>query len=434
MSVSDATATRTAPTRRDVRLWITGTSVSLFGDAALWIALGIWVHDLTGSNGAAGLAFAAYVVPRLGAPFLGLVVDRYRRRPLIALLNLLLAGWVSLAFLVQDRNQVWLLYLVLFGVGLGVGMHNAAGSALLTNLVHPDQLGRTNALLRTVQEGGMLVSPAIGSRLYVWAGPRAVAGLEAVTFLVCCLCVLAVRVDEPRPEPPSGSIGRELVAGVQHLARTPRLRAVSIAMGGGLLGFGFIETVIYAVADQGLHRAAAFVGWLTAAKGLGSVLGGVLGMRVLKRLGPGRESALTVRGLSLMAAGCAILVLPGVVLALLGVFVIGLGIPGAVVGLYTSMQRYSPAHLQGRVSAAASMLATTPQVLAVATSAALIASVDYRVLLGVMVLLISVSAAYLAVRSQSFPDTGESALATPVQELDPELSPELGPELDPEGA
>ncbi|WP_441251759.1 MFS transporter [Kitasatospora sp. McL0602] len=408
--MSDAAPART-PRKRDVRLWITGTSVSLFGDAALWIALGVWVHDLTGSNGAAGLAFAAYVVPRLGAPFLGLIVDRFRRRSLIALLNFVLSGWVCLAFLVHDQHQVWLLYLVLFGVGLGVGMHNAAGSALLTSLVHPDELGRTNALLRTVQEGGMLVSPAVGSALYVAAGPRAVAGLEAVTFLVCCLCVLAVRVDEPKPEPPSGTIARELAAGVMHLVRTPRLRAVSVAMGGGLLGFGFIETVIYAVADQGLHRPAAFVGALTVGKGVGSVIGGIIGMRVLKRLGNGRESMLTVYGLSLMAAGCAILMLPGVVLAMVGVFVIGLGIPGAVVGLYTSMQRYSPAHLQGRVASAASMLATTPQVLAVATSAALIATVDYRVLLGVQVVLIALSAGYLAVRARSFPDTGESALA-----------------------
>ncbi|MER5638846.1 MFS transporter [Kitasatospora sp. NPDC002227] len=421
LSVSDAASTR-KPGKRDVRLWITGTSVSLFGDAALWIALGVWVHDLTGSNGAAGLAFAAYVIPRLGAPFLGLVVDRFRRRPLIALLNFVLAGWVSLAFLVHDKQQVWLLYLVLFGVGLGVGMHNAAGSALLTSLVHPDELGRTNALLRTVQEGGMLVSPAVGSALYVWAGPRAVAGLEAVTFLVCSLCVLAVRVDEPRPEPPSGTIGRELVAGVQHLVRTPRLRSVSVAMGGGLLGFGFIETVIYAVADQGLHKAAAFVGVLTVGKGIGSVLGGILGMRVLKKLGNGREAMLTVYGLALMALGCAILMLPGVVLAMVGVFVIGLGIPGAVVGLYTSMQRYSPANLQGRVASAASMLATTPQVLAVATSAALIASVDYRVLLAVMVALIASSASYLALRARSFPDTGESALGGPAPALETETS------------
>ncbi|MFK0169601.1 MFS transporter [Streptomyces sp. NPDC090306] len=388
--------------RRDVRLWIGGTSVSIFGDAALWIAVGVWVKDLTGSNGAAGLAFAAYVMPRLGAPFLGLVVDRFRRRPLIVLLNLVLSVWVLLALFVHDEGGVWLLYLVLFGIGLGVGMHNAAGSALLTNLVHKDELGRANALLRTMQEGGMLVAPAVGAFLYLRLGAHVVAVTESVTFLVCALCVFAVRVEEPDPEPPTGSRTEALAAGVRHLAATPRLRAVCLTMAGGLLGFGFIETVIYAVADQGLHRSAAFVGVLTVAKGAGSVAGGVLATRLLKHLAPGEEALLTVFGLSLMAAGVALLILPGVALALTGVVVIGLGIPGAVVGLYTSVQRYSPANLQGRVAAATSMLATTPQVLAVFTSAVLVAHVDFRVLLAVMVVLIGSSASYLAVRRRSF--------------------------------
>jgi predicted MFS family arabinose efflux permease len=398
---SEASQART-PGKRDVRLWIAGTSVSLFGDAALWIALGIWMKDLTDSDGAAGLAFAAYVVPRLGAPFLGLVVDRYRRRPLIALINFVLAGWVCLAFLVQDKDQAWLLYLVLFGIGLGVGMHNAAGSALLTRLVPPDDLGTTNALMRTLQEGGMLVAPAVGTLLYTMVGARAVAALEVVTFLLCAVCVLAVRVDEPEPQRPEGRLRQELLAGVRHLARTPRLRAVSVAMGFGLLGFGFIETLIYAVADEGLHRSATFVGVLTVTKGVGSVLGGVAGGRVLKRVGPGREALLTVLGLGTMGLGCALLILPGVAVALAGVFVIGLGIPGAVVGLYTSVQRNSPDGLQGRVASAASMLATAPQVLAVATSAALIAAVDYRVLLGVMVVLIVSSSCYLGLRVRTF--------------------------------
>ncbi|WP_369258319.1 MFS transporter [Streptomyces sp. R35] len=412
MRTESETPAARKPGKRDVRLWIAGTSVSLFGDAALWIALGVWMKDLTGSNGMAGLAFAAYVVPRLGAPFLGLVVDRFRRRPLIALLNFVLAGWVCLAFLVHDEQQAWLLYLVLFGIGLGVGMHNAAGSALLTNLVHADDLGRTNALLRTVQEAGMLAAPAIGSLLYVSFGPRLVAGVEVVTFLICAFSVLAVRVDEPAPKPPEGTLPQELLAGMRHLARTPRLRAVSIAMGGGLLGFGFIETVIYAVADQGLHRSAAFVGVLTVAKGIGSVLGGLAGMRVLKRVGPGREGLLTVCGLSMMALGCAILVLPGIVAALAGVFTMGLGTPGAVVGLYTSVQRNSPANLQGRVASVASMLATAPQVLSVATGAALIATVDYRILLVVMVALIGTSACYLALRVRGFEHAEQARPAT----------------------
>lgn len=389
--------------RRNVILWITGTSASIFGDAALWIALGIWIKDLTGSDGAAGLAFMAYVLPRFAAPFLGLVVDRFRRRPLIILLNVMLAVWVTTAFLVHGNDDIWLLYVLLFGVGLGVGIHNAAGSALLTLLVPRDGLGRANAMMRTAQEAGMLAAPAVGAALYVAIGPHSIIAVESVTFLVCAACVWRVRVTEPIPPPAEGGLVAEVLAGIRHLVRTPRLRAVSLAMGGALLGFGFIETLIYTITDQGLHRPAAFVGVLTFAKSVGSVAGGALGIRVLRRFGPGNEARLTVFGLTLMAAGCGLLILPGLPAALAGVFVVGLGAPGAVVGLYTSVQHFSPPHLQGRVAAAASMFATTPQVVAVALSTVLVVRLNFHLILAGMVVLIGCSAGYLTIRLAAAP-------------------------------
>src|SRR4051794_23804748 len=88
-------------TWRDEILWIAGASISLFGDAALWLAFGIWVKDLTQSNGAAGLAIFAYLLPAVFAPLTGLLADRVRRRTLIVVSDFILAAWVCLAFLVR---------------------------------------------------------------------------------------------------------------------------------------------------------------------------------------------------------------------------------------------------------------------------------------------------------------------------------------------
>ena len=67
---------------RDARVYLTGQVFSLFGDTALWLAMGIWVKTLTGSNAAAGLVFFFATAPVLLAPLTGLLVDRVRRRPL----------------------------------------------------------------------------------------------------------------------------------------------------------------------------------------------------------------------------------------------------------------------------------------------------------------------------------------------------------------
>ncbi len=53
---------------RDARIYITGQSLSVIGDSALWLAMGIWVKILTGSNSAAGLTSFAFTCGFLAAP------------------------------------------------------------------------------------------------------------------------------------------------------------------------------------------------------------------------------------------------------------------------------------------------------------------------------------------------------------------------------
>jgi MFS family permease len=381
--------------RRNVRLWVVGTGVSVSGDAALSLAASIWVKDLTGSNARAGLAFLAFLAPRLLTPFTAVLADRLPRRPLVVVLNVALAGWVSLALLVTGPGRVPLLYLVLFGVGLGTGLHHAAGSALLTRMVRKGRLGPTNALLRTIQEVGLLVAPVVGTVLYVGLGARSVALLDAATFLLCAGLVAAVRVREPRAPARTGGRWAELVAGIVHVRRTPPLRAVVLAMGGALLAFGFFESIIFAVIDQGLHRPAAFLGVVTTVKGAGSVTGGLLVIRLVRRL-PGREAWLTVLGLGLLSAGSFGMLVPDTVAVLVAAAVLGLGIPTAIIGLYTVAQHNTPQRLQGRVSGAASTLVTAPQVVSVAVGAALVTAVDYRILLAVVGLAVAVAVGFLA--------------------------------------
>src|SRR5215471_16889656 len=97
---------------RDARLFLLGQTVSMFGDRALYLALGIWVKQLTGSNAAAGMVFFLLVVPTLVAPLAGLVVDRVRRRPLMIAADVIVAGAVLALVFVHDRGDLWLIYTV----------------------------------------------------------------------------------------------------------------------------------------------------------------------------------------------------------------------------------------------------------------------------------------------------------------------------------
>ena len=49
--------------RRDMRLYVVGQTLSLFGDTALWLALAVWAKSLTGSS-ARGRDGASSASPR----------------------------------------------------------------------------------------------------------------------------------------------------------------------------------------------------------------------------------------------------------------------------------------------------------------------------------------------------------------------------------
>ncbi len=123
---------------RDARLLLAGQTLSVFGDKAMLLALGVWVKTLTGSTAEAGLVFFVYAAPGLLAPLAGLLVDRARARPLMIATDCV-AGLAVLSLLtVHGRGQVWLIYTVTLVYGC-VGDRPLVGAL---GPAHPDAAGR----------------------------------------------------------------------------------------------------------------------------------------------------------------------------------------------------------------------------------------------------------------------------------------------------
>lgn len=328
--------------RRDARIYLAGQVFSLFGDSSLWLAMGIWVRTLTGSNAQAGLVFFFYTAPSLLAPALGLLADRIRRRPLLLVVNAATAGAVLALLAVHGPGQVWLIDAVMLAYGVSAQVIGPAQSALLTVMVPAELLPDANAALRTVQEILRLAGPLAGASLYVAVGPHVVAVVDAVSFAFPVASLLLLRVREPVPQPAKSRWASQVAAGVRHIWRTAELRQVIIAAGCTTMVFGFAETTIYAITTDGLRRPAAFAGALGAVQGIGAVSG----------------------------------------------------------GLSAAVQRLTPPGLQGRAYAAAEVLITTPQTISIAAGAALIAVVAYQWLLLAMAGIFAATAACLLTRPE----------------------------------
>ncbi|HTT52414.1 MAG TPA: MFS transporter [Streptosporangiaceae bacterium] len=376
---------------RDARTYLAGQLLSVLGDSALWLAMGIWVKERTGSNSAAGLVFFAFIGGTCLAPLTGWLVDRVRRRPLLITVNLATGALVGLLLLAGPR--LWLVYPVMFGYGVSNSLLGSAQTALLPALLPADLLGAANAALQLAATGLRVVTPLLGAGLLAWAGPRPVILLDAATFGLAAGSVAALRLRERRPGRTGERPLAAITAGLRHIAVTPPLRRLVAAVVIGATVFGFFETVQFAVVGAGLHRSPAFLGVLTAAQGGGALAGGLAAAPLMARTS---ERALAGGGLLACALACLAELTGQLAVVLAGGALLGVCIVWINVGAVTLLQRRTPGRLLGRVDAAANVLVTVPQAGSIAVGAAVIAVLDYRILLAVMAAVMLAAAGYLA--------------------------------------
>ncbi|WP_141362104.1 MFS transporter [Streptomyces sp. 6-11-2] len=371
--------------------------VSGFGTSALWLASGVWVKDLTGSNGLAALCLLAMWVPTLAGPALGTLADRVRRGPLLIAANLLLAVLLLALLTVDSPGRVWVLYGVLFVYGATGVVEDAAQSALVATAIGPKLLGDFNGLRMTANEGMKLLAPLAGAGLYAAYGGRCVALLDAVTFLLAAGLYAMLRVSEDEPRRPEGSWRAQAAEGARHLWSHPRLRPLVLAGGATMLFTGVTGALIYAVVDR-LGHAPAYAGVLYAVQGAGSVAIGLASGTALRRLGSRRFAAF---GIALTAVGVALRAIPSDPVALVSSVVSGAGLPCVLIAAFTAVQRETPAGLLGRTAATANTLLFAPNVVCLAAGAALVGAVSLPALLAFLALGLSATSLMLLHRPRN---------------------------------
>ncbi|MFD7438280.1 MFS transporter [Streptomyces sp. NPDC059861] len=368
---------------RNAALYLTGVVISGLGTSALWLASGVWVKELTGSDGLAALSLLAMWAPTLAGPLLGALADRVRRKPLLIGTNLLMAALLPALLTVDAPADVWLLFAVLFVYGAAGVVQDAAESALVTAALDPALLGDFNGLRLTLAEGTKLIAPPAGAAAYAAYGGASVALLDAATFVLATGLYAALRV---RENPPTPGRRAPVAEGARHLWAHPRLRPLVLAGGTTMLLAGFNGALVYAVVER-LGHPPAYAGVLAALQGLGSVVAGLASGPALRHLG---ERRFVVAGIVLTGVAVALRAVPYDPAAWAGSVAIGAGLTCVLIAALTGVQRDTPDALLGRAAATASTLLFAPNVLGLAAGAVLVEVLPHQpllVLLGVALLL-----------------------------------------------
>jgi MFS family permease len=262
---------------RNYRLYVAGQSVSLLGTWMQRLALSWWVYQRTHSALVLGLVGGVGQLPALLlAPLAGALVDRWDRQRLLVVTQLLaMLQAVGLAWLVlAESATLWhvLLCSVLLGMINAVDM--PARQALVGELVEqPADLSNALALNASITNGARLIGPALAGLVIVRLGEGICFLLNGLSYLALLAAVWAMRLPPHPTAPPRTPLLAEAHAGVRYAWGFTPVRAILLLLTvANLLGMPY-QVLLPVFATDMLHGDAHTLARLTAASGVGAILG-----------------------------------------------------------------------------------------------------------------------------------------------------------------
>jgi MFS family permease len=267
-------------------LWL-GSVVSQLGDWFNVIAAAELITRLTGSGLALSYLFLARFLPLfLLGPVAGVLADRFNRKHIMVLTDLLRAATVLCLLLVRSPDDLWLFYLLTVVQFSLSALFYPARSAVLPSVVEPSELIAANALDSLTWSTMLALGAFLGGVVAALFGAEAAFVADALSFLLSAFflarIVLPTRTVAPRA---AADAGRRFafLDGFRYLLREPFILGVSLAKAGGSLAWGAINVLEVSYANdlfplagtrfQLTNGGSAALGLIYVFSGLGTGIG-----------------------------------------------------------------------------------------------------------------------------------------------------------------
>jgi MFS family permease len=340
------TAARNADVRRVELAW--GAAI-----AAEWmhfVALGVFAYEAGGTS-AVGVAGLVRLLPAaIVAPFAASLGDRFRRERFLLALTLIgaaaLAGSAAAAF----AHQRVLVFGLAAVVGLVATLFRPALQALLPSLAHtPEELIASNGATSTIEGLGTLVGPLLAGVLVAVASAGVVFAVSAGVLGAGATLLAVIKVEgriEFNAAADAASMWRLLSGGFRAVGSTPGAALVVGLTVAQTFVRGCVNVLIVVAVFRVFHGGASEVGYLTAAIGVGGLIG-ALGAMTLKGV-----RLAGVFGIALVCWGLPLVLIaprPYFAAALLLLAVVGAANSLEDVAVFTLLQRIVPDETLTRV-------------------------------------------------------------------------------------
>jgi len=260
-------------------LWL-GQGASAVGDAMTGVALTFAVLGTSGSATDLGIVLGAFTISH--AVFIlvgGVWSDRLPRRLVMLTADIVRAAvQATLAVLLITGNAaLWHFIAIAFVTGAAESFFGPASTGLIPQTISAERLQQANGLIALTRSGTWIFGPALSGVLVATVGAGWVFAIDAVSFVVSALFLSLLRVRLP-PAPERQSFVADLAHGWREVRSRQWVWASLLAFGIGNMAWGAMSVLGPVVAERELNGPTTW-GLLSAAGGIGGVVGGVLVLR-----------------------------------------------------------------------------------------------------------------------------------------------------------
>lgn len=351
--------------RRYRRFWLAGI-ISQLGNWFNYIGIFVLLTKLTGSGGAVSWFLIAKFIPTtfLG-PAAGVVADRFSRKTIMIVSDLLRVFIVLGFLLVRRPEHVWLVYVLALAQESIWTFSDPARKASVPNLCSREELILANALSGATWSIMLAFGAALGGFVTHLFGWKTAIIIDAATFLISAVMLAGLDLPHIAPETKDKPNWHDLTGitdlrdGIKYVARHREVATLLLVKSGWALSGGILVLLtvfgeqVFSTGGQGGKS-----GILYSVRGLGAAIGPILAWHYF-----GETRKAMYRSISLsffISCGAYILFsqAPGLFWAL--PFVLLGHIGGSIQWVFstTLLQQLVPNQFRGRVFAAEMALLT----------------------------------------------------------------------------
>ncbi|HNS51787.1 MAG TPA: MFS transporter [Anaerolineae bacterium] len=338
-------------------LWL-GQLVSRVGDNIATVAGLVLINEYANKPGIAVVVIAVVqTIPSLFALASGVLLDRFSRKWVMILTDLLRAGAVLLPLLVRRADQLFVLYIAAFVINALGAVFAPARNASIPNMVKEEQLLTANALIQATDLASLILGASLATLMIGLFGTPAAFIMDSGSFILSAVLIFFARIPSagqvaaaPATIGAFRSFWASFTEGL-HYIRGHRflLQLMAITL---MATLGLSATVLLAVAffNKLFNVGSEYLGLLQTMEGLGMAIGAVLvgiyaSWARSRRIVSGNMIFLGIATLTFAIA-------PRYWMVLMGALVVGLCVVSARSTLAAMTQALVPDIRRGRVESA----------------------------------------------------------------------------------